>query len=175
MRTLYFAPQLATSLPFKCETLEISPLLRELILEAVRLQMLHREVPEQARLIGVMVDQLAAIQSIELRLPMPDHPRLRALAQQLRETPLKAPNLDTVARKVHLSARTVERVFVAQTGLTFVQWRQRLRFLHALQMLAAEKTVTEVALAVGYQSVSAFIAAFKRELGVTPKHYHRRS
>jgi AraC-like DNA-binding protein len=173
MRTLYFSPVLARALPNTCETLEISPLLRELILATVRLQMLHHDVPEQSRLIGVIVDQLASIEAVELRLPMPKHPRLRELAERLRKNPLKTPSLRALAAEVHLSTRTVERTFIAQTGLTFVQWRQRLRFLHALQLLAAEKAVTEVALAVGYRSPSAFIVAFRRALGVTPGHYHQ--
>jgi AraC-like DNA-binding protein len=174
MRTLYFSPEILAVLPGRCETLEVSGLLRELILETVRQQMLHRDLPAQARLIGVIVDQLASIQSIELRLPMPEHPRLRALTENLRKSPLKSVSLGSIAAEAHLSARTVERVFVAETGLTFVQWRQRLRFLHALQLLAAERTVTDVALEVGYRSVSAFIAAFKRALGATPSHYHQR-
>jgi AraC-like DNA-binding protein len=174
MRTLYFSPELATSLPARCETLEISPLLRELILETVRLQMLHRDVPRQARLIGVIVDQLAAIQAVELRLPMPEHTRLRELAEKLRKSPLRTASLGAIAAEAHMSARTVERVFVAQTGLTFVQWRQRMRFLHALQLLAAGQSVTDVALAVGYRSLSAFIVAFRRALGVTPRLYHQR-
>jgi AraC-like DNA-binding protein len=174
MRTLYFSPQLAHGLPATCGTLEISPLLRELVLETVRLEMLHRDVPSQARLVGVIIDQLASIQAIELRLPMPEHPKLRALADRLRQDPLTDSSLDSIAAEVGLSARTVERVFIVQTGLTFVQWRQRVRLLHALQLLAAEHSVTEVAFAVGYQSLSAFIAAFKRELGVTPRRYHQR-
>jgi len=173
MRTLYFDPTVSEGLPRACQTIEVSPLLRELILEAVRLAMLHRDRPSDARLIAVMLDQLATIQAAPMRLPMPTHPRLREIAARMRTVPLEQTSLADVAREANLSARTVERVFAGETSLTFVQWRQRMRMLHALKMLADEEPVTQVALAVGYQSPSAFIAAFKRELGATPTQYFR--
>jgi AraC-like DNA-binding protein len=67
-------------------------------------------------------------------------------------------------------ARTLERLFQKETGMTFGKWRQQLRLLHALRLLAGGRSVTAVALEVGYDSTSAFIAMFKRTLGTTP-HY----
>jgi AraC-like DNA-binding protein len=173
MRTLYFSPTLIERLPRACQTIEVSPLLRELILEAVRLTMLHRDRPSDARLIGVLLDQLGTIEAAPLRLPMPTHPRLRAIAARMRAAPLEQTSLEDISREANLSARTIERVFSSETNLTFVQWRQRMRMLHALKLLADDEPVTQVALAVGYQSPSAFIAAFKRELGATPTQYFR--
>jgi AraC-like DNA-binding protein/quercetin dioxygenase-like cupin family protein len=172
MRTLYFSPGLVEQLPARCETVDVPPLLRELILETIRLGMLHRGIPEHAHLIGVMTDQLARIEAAPLRLPMPQHPRLRVILDRLRHTPLDDMSLETIAKDAGMSVRTLERTFAAETDLTFVQWRQRMRMLHALRMLATDEPVINVALAVGYQGASAFIAAFKRELGVTPSEYH---
>jgi AraC-like DNA-binding protein/quercetin dioxygenase-like cupin family protein len=171
MRTLYVSPVLTDGLPRACQTIEVSPLLRELILETVRMEMLHCDRPGDARLIAVMLDQLAAVKAAPLRLPMPSHPRLRSIAERLRTVPLEDTSLELVSKLANLSARTVERVFSTETGLTFVRWRQRMRMLHALKLLADNEPVTRIALAVGYQSPSAFIAAFKRELGVTPTQY----
>ena len=173
MRTLYLAPELQHGLPDRCETVEVSPLLRELILEVVRRGMLHRELPEESRLIGVLLDQLARIEAAPLRLPLPRHPRLQSILSRLRTTPFEEFTLDGLAREAGMSARTLERFF-ADIDLTFAQWRQRRRILHALRLLAGDAPVTQVALAVGYQSPSAFIAAFKRELGVTPGEYHNK-
>ena len=173
MRTVYLSPQLAMQLPSRCVAIEVSGLLRELILETVRNSMLHRDVPVQARLIGVLLDQLASIQAAPLRLPLPKHARLKAVLERLRSLPLEGMSLEAVANEACVSVRTLERVMTAETELTFVQWRLRMRMLHALRLLAEEQSVTAVALAVGYQSPSAFIAAFKRELGVTPSDYHR--
>jgi AraC-like DNA-binding protein len=174
MRTLYIAPPLCTGLPNACQTIDMPPLLRELVLETVRLGMLHREVPEQARLMAVIVDRLATIQAAPLRLPLPEHARLRKLAETMQAKPTRAWSLQQAAKAAHVSTRTVERIFLSETELTFGRWSTRLRLLHALRLLAAGEPVTGVALAVGYQSVSAFIAAFKRELGVTPRHYYQK-
>jgi AraC-like DNA-binding protein/quercetin dioxygenase-like cupin family protein len=171
MRTLYLAPELNNGLPDRCETVEVSPLLRELILEVVRRGMLHRDLPEESRLIGVLLDQLARIEAAPLRLPMPRHPRLQSILERLRTAPFEELTLEGLANEAGMSARTLERIF-AEIDLTFARWRQRRRILHALRLLANDEPVTQVALAVGYQSPSAFIAAFKRELGVTPGEYH---
>lgn len=160
-------------MPKSCVAMEVSGLLRELILETVRQHMLHCDVAVQARLIGVLVDQLTTIRAAPLRLPLPHHARLKAVLERLRSAPLEEMSLDTVASEACVSVRTLERVMSSQTELTFAQWRLRMRMLHALRLLAQDQPVTEVALAVGYQSTSAFIAAFKRELGVTPSEYHR--
>lgn len=171
MRTLYLAPHLAAHLTKQCQTIDVSPLLRELILETIRIGMLHRDVPTQQRLIGVLVDQLSRIESIPLQLPMPRHIRLRPIAERLRANPFEDVKLEAIASAAGMSTRTLERVFADETQLTFVQWRQRMRILHALRLLANDQPVTNVALSVGYNSPSAFIAAFKRELGVTPGDY----
>jgi AraC-like DNA-binding protein len=173
MRTLYLAPELDNGLPNRCETVEVSPLLRELIMEIVRRGMLHRDLPDESRLIGVLLDQLARVEAAPLRLPMPRNPRLRAILERLRTTGSEELTLAGLANEAGMSERTLERCF-AEMQLTFAQWRQRKRILHALRLLANDEPVIQVALAVGYQSPSAFIAAFKRELGVTPGEYHEK-
>lgn len=76
-----------------------------------------------------------------------------------------------MARRVATSPRTLERLFQKETGMTFGRWRQQLRLLHALRELVAGKAATAVALEVGYDSPSAFIAMFRRTLGTTPFRY----
>ncbi|MFJ7111440.1 helix-turn-helix domain-containing protein [Pseudomonas sp. NPDC098740] len=60
---------------------------------------------------------------------------------------------------------------VSETGFTFSQWRRRARLLRALERLAAAVPVTTIALELGYENVSAFIAMFRRTFGVTPGRY----
>ena len=67
--------------------------------------------------------------------------------------------------------RTLERRFVVETGSSLGRWRLRLRLTRALELLAAGMSVSDAGLAVGYASTSAFVAAFKRELGSTPGRY----
>ncbi|PYQ60799.1 MAG: AraC family transcriptional regulator, partial [Acidobacteria bacterium] len=82
--------------------------------------------------------------------------------------------LAEVARASAASERTLERLFRAETGLPFGVWRQRARLLRALQLLAEGGAVAEVANAIGYESTSAFVAAFRRALGTTPGRYFKR-
>lgn len=70
------------------------------------------------------------------------------------------------------SKRTIERIFIAQTGMSFGRWRQQARLLHALRLLAVGESVTAVALEAGYDSTSAFISMFKKAFGTTPSRYH---
>jgi len=171
VRTLYFAPGLAKSLPRACRTLNISSLLRELILHASRQGALDRRTPAHAHVIGVLLDQLAGVSSVPLQLPTPRDDRARRVASFLQEAPDDAASVAALARRAGASRRTIERLFVRETGMTMADWRRRLRMLHAVQLLAEGQPVTTAALAVGYSSVSAFIAVFKKEFGTTPARY----
>ena len=163
-----------SSLGRECCVVHISPFLRELIGHVVGIGMLDKTVPEHFRLIGVVVDQLAEIPTVPLRLPMPRDRRAGKVAEQLRRNPGDPRPLDQIARGAGASKRTIERLFRAETGLTMGQWRRQLRLLSALKRLAGGEAVTNVALGVGYESPSAFIAMFKSALGTTPSRYYDR-
>jgi AraC-like DNA-binding protein len=171
VQTLYLATATAGLLPQQCSAVNVSPLLRELILHTIALGTLDANVPAQMRLIGFLVDQLSALPTIPLQLPLPSDERARRAAAWMRTHPDDPCLIKHMAKRVSVSARTLERLFRQETGMTFGQWRQQLRLLHALQLLASGRPVTAVALDVGYDSVSAFIAMFKRALGTTPHRY----
>jgi AraC-like DNA-binding protein len=171
VRSLYFAAGLVKTLPRSCSIVNVSPLLRELVLRASRLGVLDRKVPSQLRLIGVLLDELIASSEEPLRLPMPRDPRARRLAALLEQRPGDRGSVSALARRVGASRRTLERVFLAETQMTVGEWRRRLRLLHGVRLLAGGESVTNAALESGYWSTSAFIAAFKKRLGVTPSRY----
>ena len=171
MRTLYVAAGLSKSLPSSCCAVNVSPLLRELILQAVRMGPLNRTIPAQAHLIAVIVDQLQELPTIPLQLAMPSDPRALRLAKILREDPGDSRPLPQLAARAGASPRTLERLFRTETSMSFGKWRQRLRVLHSLRLLALGESVTSVALELGYQSPSAFISMFRTELGTTPGAY----
>lgn len=93
------------------------------------------------------------------------------LCAALRRNPADARTLDAWGVAVGASARTLARLFMTETGLSFAAWRAQVRLLAALARLAAGEKVTSVALDLGYDSPSAFIAMFRRQLGVTPSRY----
>jgi AraC-like DNA-binding protein len=171
VQTLYLDQAISGSVPDRCSAVNVSPLLRELIIHTMALGSLDRIIPEQDRLIGVLLDQLMILPTIPLRLPLPVDERARRAAAWLREHPEDPGQIKQMAKRVAASPRTLERLFLRETGMTFGRWRQQLRLLHALRLLAAHRPVTSIALEVGYDSPSAFIAMFKRTLGTTPNRY----
>jgi AraC-like DNA-binding protein len=171
MKTLYFAPRLARGLPRTCCVLHVSPLLSALVLHACEAGSLDRRVPEQARLLAVILDQLHAAPEVPLQLPVPRDARARKVADILAAAPDDRRTLAALCERTGASKRTIERVFLEETAMTFGKWRQQLRLLHATRMLAAGAKVTTAALETGYESTSAFIAMFRRTLGTTPSKY----
>ena len=175
MRTLYVRPdvpaRLSVRFPASCCVLGVSPLVRELVLEAFRIGMLLDDVPEHMRLVGVLADRLERGHQAPLEIRFPTDERALRVAEKVRTDLAATRTTAELARGSGASARTIERAFYRETGLTFARWRQRVRALHALELLAAGEPVTQVALAVGYDSTSAFIAMFKRVFGTTPGRY----
>jgi len=170
VRTLYVGIELA-ALPQAWLAVSVPPLLRELILHAVRNCPLDVRRPEHERLIGVLLDQLTALPHTPLQLPMPTDPVAVAFARVLSDDPTVA--VADAARRVGASRRTVERRFAAETGMSIGRWRQRQRLVRALELLAAGEPVTSVAVAVGYSTPSAFSAMFREQLGEPPSSYFR--
>lgn len=175
MRTLYFKTRLVKSLPRQCCVVNISALLRELILEVCACGSLHRRIRRQGHLLDVILDSLHTIQIAPLQLPMPGDPsgdqRALRVAQVLLADPSDRRPLSEIARKSGASRRTIERLFIASTGMSFGRWRQQLRFMHAMRLLGSGAKVTHAALEAGYSTPSAFIAAFHKALGTTPARY----
>ena len=171
IRAIYLAARVARGTPSRCCVVNVSPLLRELVLEAVRRGALEGRVPADRRLASVIVDQLRVLQTVPLQLPTPTDPRAVRAAEWLRAHPAECGAMRAISRHAGASRRTLERIFVDEVDMSFGRWRQRLRLLHALRALASGVAVTATALEVGYSSTSAFIAMFRRELGTTPSRY----
>jgi len=167
MRTLYFMASDAR-MPGDCCALDVNPLLRELVLEAVELCPIDEDDAAAMRLAGVTIDRIAEARTLPLSLPLPRDPRALRLAERLQAEPSLQAELAELARDAGASARTIQRLFLAETGLPFSQWRQRLRLLHAATLLGEGRSVTEAGLEAGYAGTSAFIAAFRKQFGVTP-------
>ena len=129
--------------------------------------------PAQKHLIAILRDEIRQPDQQPLRLTIPREERLARVANALLEDVGDDRSLDAWAHVAGMARRTFMRAFSAEVGMSFGRWRQQARLFAALEMLAQRKSVTEVAIAVGYDSVSAFIEMFRTMLGTTPQTYFR--
>jgi len=172
MRSIFVAAGVRSS-SNQLRTIAVTPLLRELILHITRIGALDRRRPDQARLAAVLLDLLAAAQEVRLDLPSPRDPRAQRFADMVTRNPADAGSNAALARKAGASLRTIERFFLAETGVAVGEWRRRVRLFHALGLLESGASVTDVAFDCGYASVSAFSQAFSRQFGHSPSRRPR--
>ena len=175
MRSVFVATAAARRMPADVRTVAVTPLLRELILHITKLGVLESANPPQARLAAVLFDLLAAAEPVALELPVPRDPRARRFAELVTDKPGDARSTSQLARKSGASLRTLERCFLAETGVAVGEWRRRVRLFHAVRLLEAGKAVGVVADEVGYDSVSAFSQAFSKQFGRSPTGRVRRA
>lgn len=174
MRSLYVHPDATSGLPAECCVMAVEPLLRELI---VKVADLANRVDgagardSYARLVSVVLDELRGLKHAPLHLPLPRDPRLRCITEVLLAEPGDNRDLTAWGRRAGASGRTLARLFRRETGMTFAGWRRRLRLLAAVSRLGAGEPVTRVAYDLGYHSPSAFVAMFRRSLGMPPGRY----
>ncbi len=173
MRTLYLKPRLARALPRDCCVVHVTALLKELILHTCALGALDKRSPCQGHLIHVIVNQMENIRVVPLQLPNPADPRALRVARLLQADPSDRRTLRDLCRAAGASKRTVERLFQEDLGMTFGKWRQQLRLMQAMRLLAEGAKVTESALESGYSTPSAFISMFRKTLGTTPTLYFK--
>jgi AraC-like DNA-binding protein/quercetin dioxygenase-like cupin family protein len=171
MRALYFAPGLRRVFPEQCRVVSVSPLLREVVLHVVERGGLDRRSAAGRHLLEVVLDLVTVLPPDPLRIDHVTDPRAERVARLVIAEPGDRATLAQLAQRIGTAKRTIERAFVRETGMSFGRWRQRVRMIHALRLLAAGQPVTTVALEVGYDSVSAFISRFRSEFGTTPGQY----
>jgi AraC-like DNA-binding protein len=171
MRTLYLLPKLCRTLPARCFVMNVSALLKELILHACKFSKLSKKTATERRIVELLVDQLKGVESVPLQLPHPVDSRAKRVMEALFANPGDQRTLEKLCKDCGASKRTVQRLFLEETKMTFAKWRQQLRLLHGMQLLASGEKVTAAALEAGYSSTSAFISMFRKQLGTTPRRY----
>lgn len=169
MRTLYVRPGLIRRAGFKCEVLSVNPFLRELIVEAVRIGQLRMRNAEHRAVGDLAALHVARASSVPVEIRMPRDPRALNAATKLLNTLADAPSLQTVCKEVGVSTRTLQRLFRIEVGIDAQSWRHQVRLTRALELLLGGYSVKQAAFAVGYNQPSAFVAAFRRTFGITPK------
>jgi len=161
----------AARMPDHCCVYGVSALLKQLLQDAVDLPALYDTQGRAGKLMAMLVAEIAFMPRLSLHAPLPQDPRLVRACQQVFDTPSISVGLDVMASQAGMSRRTFTRLFRAQTGASFADWRQQVCLLAAIERLSQGQPVTRVALDLGYASPSAFASAFRRALGQTPTHY----
>ncbi|MGH3171788.1 MAG: AraC family transcriptional regulator [Trebonia sp.] len=119
----------------------------------------------------LLADLLTPVPVTTLDVRFPSEGVAGEVAVALRDCPADQRTLGEWGHAVGASGRTLARAFVAEAGMPFGRWRTLLRLQAALPLLAEGEPVSRVAHRVGYETTSAFVAAFRRETGITPAAY----
>jgi AraC-like DNA-binding protein/quercetin dioxygenase-like cupin family protein len=173
IRTVFVDPQAAPNLPRTSCVIAVSPLLRELIIAAMRVPLDYEPDTRDDRLMRLLLDELREVDVLPLHLPLPRDARLRSICETLIAQPDDVSTAEHWARQLNVTTKTIHRLFSGETGMTFGQWRQQARLLFALERLAQGERIIDVALDSGYASQSAFTAMFRRHFGMPPSAFYR--
>jgi len=167
----FIDPDVGTHLPRACCAVSVTPLFRELLTRAAHLPYFYEEAGANARLVAVLLDELATAQIEDLHLPMPTDPRLRAIVEEMIASPADRGTLDVWAQRAGMSERTLMRLIRRETGMSLGRWRQQLGVVLAVKWLAGGASIQQTAGDLGYESVPSFVTMFRKALGTSPGRY----
>lgn len=173
--TINVASALCAALPTTPCVLDLSPLVLAIIDHFHQRQVLEPQTAADLRLGEVLIDQLVLSPRRERYLPMSEDRQLAPVLRALEQNPAESRSLAAWAKQVHSTERTLSRRCHTELGMSFSEWRQRLRFIQALSLLERPISIKEIALELGYSSPSAFITMFQSLAGVTPDRYRKRT
>ena len=173
MRSVFVRPDSFPNLPAEPKTVTVSPLLSELIKASVSLKPPYAEDSRDARIMHLILDELAILPALPLSLPQPADPRLSPICLALQDEPSDVSTVADWSARLGLDQTTIQRLFRKETGMTFGQWRQQARLLLALERIAVGAKFIDVAFELGYESPSAFTSMFKKQFGKTPSHFFK--
>lgn len=173
-RSLWIAKKIAAGLPADPAVFGVSPLLQALIVEAAEIEELEDRDGYAGRVTRLILDQLRRAEALPGALPWPRDGALVTLCQALYAEPGDPRGPDEWGRELGMSGRTLGRRFEAELGMSFRSWRRRMRLFKAVELLGGGLDVTQTAMELGYGSSSAFVYAFRTELGSAPQAYMRR-
>ncbi len=173
MRSVFVRPDSLADMPAECRAVAISPLLSELIRAAVAITQPNADDSREARVMRLILDELRILPTLPLHLPQPADPRIQAICATLQNDPGDASTLADWSTRLCLDEKTIQRLFHKGTGMTFGQWRQQARLLLALERIALGEKIIDIAVALGYESPSAFATMFKKQFGTTPSQFFK--
>lgn len=174
-RSLWIADRAGTGLPSEPTILSVTPLLKALIVEAAEISGQQDSDGYGERVVALILDQLRRAPKRAAILPWPRSAALVRLCEAIFLDPADERSADDWSCELGMSSRTLTRRFEAEVGIALRSWRRRLRLFRAIELLGSGMPVTVVALELGYASASAFIFAFREEMGTSPHAFLRRN
>ena len=170
--TLYIHESLCQDLPQEAGILLSNPLVNALLMHLKHTD-LDPHSAEHQRLLYVLLDQLKQAQLIRSYLPHTEHIKLRPILDYLHQHPNDQSSLCHLAKRHHMTERTLARYSQKELGMTLHEWRQRLKVMQALNWLNQQRSIEHIAFDLGYASASAFIQMFKRWMGMSPDQFRK--
>ena len=169
MRTLYLRRGLASQLPNTCAVLHVTTLLRELIIEAVRIGKLRTQNRVHRAIRDLIVHHVHDSSHLSIFVTLPSDSRALAVARTTMADQPARRSLSELCATAGVGVRTVQRAFRREVGLSFESWRRQARLMKAIELLVSGHSVKEVAYEAGYRRTSAFVEMFRHTMGTTPK------
>lgn len=172
-RSLWIADEAGKNLPASPTVFAVSPLLRALIVEAAGIEGQEDRDGYAGRVTDLILDQLRRAPPLAGALPWPRGGALGTLCETLYADLADPRGSEAWGRELGMSGRTLARRFEAELGMSLRSWRRRLRLFKSVELMGGGMGVTQTAMELGYGSTSAFIYAFRTDMGCSPQAYMR--
>lgn len=170
---VFVQPALTSTMPLRCCTVSVTPLLRELLIRAAGFPIDHVEADADRHLTGLLLAEITVAPIERLHLPMPDDTRLRRIAERMIADPSWRGTVRYWAKDVGMSERTLARLLKRETGMSFGRWRQQLAIMIALRWIADGAPIQQTSARLGYESSGSFVTMFRKAVGMSPARYMR--
>lgn len=174
-RSINITPRFCQNMPDIPCLLSFSPISHAVVESCFERNVMIPKTHQDRRLCRVLLDQLLIAPLQHTYLPNSDDKYLLPILSALEACPSDNTPLSEWANRVYTTERTLARRCQKELGMSFSEWRQRLRFLYSISLLEQGKTIQNIALELGYNSSSAFINMFQNIAGITPERYRRRT
>ncbi|MFJ9991686.1 AraC family transcriptional regulator [Pseudomonas putida] len=171
MRSVYIDPLVGARVGESCRVLEVSAMLRELILALAGQPIEYVQDSRNWHIVALILSELEASRTLPLQIPWPTDRRLLIACREILDAPEHPRSIEFWADRVGASPRTLIRLFIKETGLTFRQWVQQVRLVSAIDRLEQGQAIGVIASDLGYASQSAFTAMFRRVMGQSPREF----
>ncbi|MFK3869870.1 AraC family transcriptional regulator [Pseudoalteromonas rhizosphaerae] len=171
-RSLYFDCTIFKG-PETVTMIEVNDLLKALI-DRMAFWPWDKAEDEITKTVALFWEEFSIAKRNFYQLPLPTDPRLKLFRTQVMQDDFLAPTAAALAKSIELSTKTITRLFKADTGMSYQDWRQQWRLLKAIELLSAGRLVADVSVCLEFSSDSAFIAFFKKQAGQTPLSFMKR-